>query len=123
MSDFRSKHTLEKRQALSKRIRDEHAERVPVILELAKRTRGSTQEMPPLKNEKVLVQTDSTVGKMILQIRASMNLRSDMALFLFVGRGVIPPTGALVGHIYERYKDADGFLYVTVTSESTFGGY
>ncbi len=27
-----------------------------------------------------------------------------------------------MSHIYEKYKDEDGFLYVTYSGENTFGG-
>jgi GABA(A) receptor-associated protein len=26
-----------------------------------------------------------------------------------------------MGHIYEKYKDEDGFLYITYSGENTFG--
>lgn len=106
---------------LAAKIRASHPERVPIILEVAKRTRGGGEDLPPLKNEKILVPAEYTVGKMMLQIRSQMALRPDTALFLFVGRGTLPATGALVGQVYDRYRDADNFLYVTIASESTFG--
>jgi hypothetical protein len=32
-------------------------------------------------------------------------------------------TAALMSHIYEKYKDEDGFLYITYSGENTFGGF
>lgn len=82
-----------------------------------------------------------------------MNLSSEKAIFLFVNKDVLPPTGtfsvleekkkkksfynfseycvanvefiaaALMSHVYERYKDEDGFLYVTYSGENTFGAF
>jgi len=46
---------------------------------------------------------------------------TEKSLFLFVNYNSMPPTGATIGSIYEEHKDADGFLYITYASESTFG--
>ncbi len=122
MSNFREQNSLEKRLALSKLIRDKHPDRVPVLLTIAKsNSHSKNQLLPQPKNEKILVPTDYTIGKMMFQIRSQLNLRPDTALFLFVGKGILPPTGALVGTIYDRFKDEDQFLYITVASEATFG--
>jgi GABA(A) receptor-associated protein len=78
----------------------------------------------------------------VFEIRQHMKLSSEKAIFLFVNKDVLPPTGtypfityhfpsnrtecllaaALMSHIYEKYKDEDGFLYVTYSGENTFGG-
>lgn len=70
-----------------------------------------------------------------------MKLSPEKAIFLFVNN-TLPPTGNLirvrkyqtnnynhshhtladlVSNIYERYKDEDGFLYITYSGENTFG--
>lgn len=121
MSKFRTDNTFEKRLLLSSKIRAQHPNRVPVVLDIAKSTRSSSEQLPTPKNEKILVPCEYTIGKMMFQIRSQLQLRPDTALFLFVGKGTLPPTGALVGQVYERYKNEDGFLYFTIASESTFG--
>ncbi len=78
--------------------------------------------------------SDITVGKFVFEIRKHMKLSPEKAIFLFVDN-VLPPTGsvfarffflilfaaALMSQIYERYKDADGFLYMVYSGENTFG--
>ena len=88
-----------------------------------------------------LVPADITVGKFVYEIRKHMKLSPEKAIFLFVNN-VLPPTGKnippfaantnphdtpplstaeLMSHIYNKYKDADGFLYITYSGENTFG--
>lgn len=55
-------------------------------------------------------------------LRARLVLESYQAIYLTVGSGVIlAPISAALGDLYERYHDADGFLYVAYTLENTFG--
>ncbi len=34
---------------------------------------------------------------------------------------IIPPNNNFIGEIYNDLKDEDGFLYITYSSENTFG--
>ena len=54
-------------------------------------------------------------------IRKRLKLTSDKSIYLFINEKIIPTTSALLGEIYEKYKDEDGFLYISYGGESTFG--
>ena len=53
-------------------------------------------------------------------IRKRLRLPSEKAIFIFIG-GVIPPSSQLLADVYEFYRDYDGFLYITYSTENTFG--
>lgn len=53
-------------------------------------------------------------------IRKRLKLAAEQAIFLFVN-GVIPPTSDLLSAIFDEHKDEDGFLYITYSTENTFG--
>lgn len=53
-------------------------------------------------------------------VRKRISLPPEKAIFVFV-KNSLPPTAALMSAIYEKNKDADGFLYVTYSGENTFG--
>jgi hypothetical protein len=53
-------------------------------------------------------------------VRKRLSIKPEIALFLFIN-GTIPPSAEFIQTIYERYKDEDGFLYVTYSFENTFG--
>ena len=50
-------------------------------------------DVPDIDKKKYLVPSDITVGKFVYEIRKHMNLSPQKAIFLFVGNGVLPPTG------------------------------
>ncbi|CAG9462628.1 unnamed protein product [Pedinophyceae sp. YPF-701] len=112
---FRQEHPLEKRRAEAERIRDKYPDRIPVIVEKAERS-----DIPDIDKKKYLVPSDLTVGQFVYVIRKRIRLNPQQAIFIFVNN-VLPPTAALMASIYEDYKDPDGFLYVTYSSENTFG--
>ncbi len=77
-------------------------------------------DAPDIDKKKFLVPSDITVGKFVYEIRKHMKLSPEKAIFLFVNN-VLPPTAELMSHIYAKYKDEDGFLYITYSGENTFG--
>lgn len=120
MSSFKKSHSVEKRRLIAQRIKVKYEDRVPVIVERA--SDRSAKNIPPLEKSKFLVNTDTTVGKFLFEIRKQLSLRPESALFLFVGNGVLPPTAALMGQVHERFQDKeDGLLYFQLSSENTFG--
>merc|ERR1712125_54542 len=106
---------LDKRMQVSKRIREKYSDRIPVIVEKAAKS-----DVPDIDKKKYLVPSDITVGKFVYEIRKHMKLSPEKAIFLFVNN-VLPPTAELMSHIYDKYKDEDGFLYITYSGENTFG--
>lgn len=62
------------------------------------------------------------MGQFVYVVRKRISLPPEKAIFVFV-KNSLPPTAALMSAIYEKNKDADGFLYVTYSGENTFGGW
>merc|ERR1711943_2583 len=113
---FKQEHPFEKRAEVAARIREKYSDRIPVIVEKAPKSTA-----PDIDKKKFLVPCEITVGKFVFEIRKHMRLSPEHAIFLFVGN-TLPPTAALMSHIYERYKDEDGFLYCLYSGENSFGG-
>jgi len=53
--------------------------------------------------------------------RQRIKLAPEQAIFLFVDNGTLPPSVAALQNVYDKYKDEDGFLYMTYSGENTFG--
>jgi len=115
---FKSEASFEKRQELCNRIRTQYKDRIPIIVELAK-----SNNLLTLNRKKFLVPSDISVGGFLGELRKQTSVRSDEALFIFCGNGngILVPTSENIAHIYEKYHDEDGFLYITVALENTFG--
>lgn len=115
MEDFQKRYDFEQRINESKRIREKYPDRVPVIVEKSKNS-----DVDNIDKRKFLVPNDLTIGQFLYTIRKRIKLAPEKALFIFVN-GTLPPTAALISHVYKEHKDNDGFLYVMYSTESTFG--
>merc|ERR1712057_108779 len=113
--DFKSQHKFEKRKAEAERIRRKYPDRIPVICEKAKKS-----DIPAIDKKKYLVPADLTVGQFIYVIRKRIELTAEKAIFIFVNN-TLPASASVMSQIYKEHKDADGFLYMTYSGESTFG--
>jgi GABA(A) receptor-associated protein len=115
MTSFKEKYDFSKRKMQVDRITEKYPTRIPLIVEKNKKS-----SVPDLDKGKFLVPSDLTVGQFLHIVRKRINLTSEQALFIFI-KNTIPPTSAPLNSLYEKYKDEDGFLYITYSGENTFG--
>ncbi|KAL9263018.1 Autophagy-related protein [Drosera capensis] len=114
-SSFKSEKPFEKRQADALFLIETYPDRVPVIVERAQRS-----DVPGIDKPKYLVPKDISVGQFVHVIRRRIKVSAEKAIFIFV-KNTLPVTSDLMSAVYEKYKDEDGFLYMTYSGESTFG--
>ena len=110
---FKRNNTLEKRKEKSSSIMKKYTDRVPVICQ-------TSNDLPDLDNYKFLVPGELSAANLNYVIRKRIKLEKDKALYFFIGKTLMPST-ILCSQLYERFKDEDGFLYVYICCESTFG--
>ena len=115
MKTFREKYHFENRLQESTRIMEKYPARVPIIC-----SKHARSNIPEIDKQKYLVPSDLTMGQFVFVIRKRIKLDPAKALFIFVNNQ-LPPTASLVSIVYDRHKDADGFLYVEYSGENTFG--
>ena len=100
---------------LSERIIKKYPARIPIIV-----CKDKNCKLVDIDKQKFLVPRDMNLGQFIYIIRKRIKLESSQALFIMVNNTLSPATLNL-GEIYEKQKDKDGFLYITYSSENTFG--
>ncbi len=54
-------------------------------------------------------------------IRKRINLPENDSLYFFVNGKNLLKADTLMSEVYHKRKDADGFLYITYTDETTLG--
>lgn len=109
--NFRNNNSLQKRIDLSMDILKKYPDKIPIIAE----GRGIS-----LNKCKFIVNKSSEFSYFMIILKKFVNLKPDQAVFIFINNS-IPPGNESIGSIYQKHKDKDGFLYCTITTESTFG--
>ena len=113
---YKDRVPFQDRKTVSDRIINEHPNRIPVIAECCE----ALQRDHPLPKNKFAVPYDLTLAQFMFVIRKNMALKPEFALFAFINNR-LHPTSALMGTIYADEKTDDGFMYVEIFQESTFG--
>lgn len=111
-SVYKKTFDLKYRKNEYKKVKNKYPDRIPVILEGIEL---------PMNKRKYLVPNDITFSEFTWILRGKkLKLKPEEAIFLFVNNTLIP-SNTLLSSVYEENKDEDGFLYVIITKESTFG--
>ena len=112
-SNFKKQITLEKRLEQSKLIMKKYPNRIPVICDVSNR-------LPKLDKHKYLIPEDLCSETFMSIIRRRIKLKPEYAMYFFVGDKILQ-ANIYMSEIYNKNKDEDGFLYIYVCAESTFG--
>lgn len=112
---FKQEYTFEDRCCETNRILIKYPDRIPVVCEKA-----NQKNLPDIDKKKYLVPWGITIGQFIYVIRKRMSLKSEEAIFLFIGNSMYSSC-SVIGELYNSNKDADGFLYIQYAKENTFG--
>ncbi|KAL6598653.1 ubiquitin-related domain-containing protein [Neocallimastix sp. 'constans'] len=97
---YQKQHSFEKRQMKSKQLSEKYPDKIPCIVEKVKNS-----EIMDIEDNKFLIPNTYTF---------------EEALYIFIGE-IMPNDTEIMSSIYEKYKNEDGFLYITYGGESTFG--
>ena len=69
---------------------------------------------------KYIVPSDHTLSQLLSIIRDKIELTSHEAIYLLVNN-TLPVPSNTIGQLYDDNKAEDGFLYMKMTRENTFG--
>ena len=111
INDFRSQK-LENRIKISERIMSKYPQRVPIIVD-------SNKEIYLDKN-KYIVPNDLTVGQFMYILKKRIHIKYEQSIFLLCNNELIMNT-EVINDLFYKQKDYDGFLYIIISLENTFG--
>ena len=115
MNNFKNSKSEKDRLNESSKIIDKYPDRLPIVVE-----KSSKSKINDIDKNKYLVPKEMTLGQFLYVIRKRIKLDPSEALFFFVNNILCSNTQNM-NEIYNTYKDKDGFLYITYSSENTFG--
>ncbi|KAG2393655.1 hypothetical protein C9374_007186 [Naegleria lovaniensis] len=114
---FKEQKSLTERIEESRKVREKYPDRVPVICEKS----AVEKDLPSIDKNKYLVPADLNVSQFVMVVRGRLSVDETTSLFFFVGKDVLLMQTDLMGSIYEKYKDEDGFLYISYSGQNTLG--
>lgn len=115
MNSFKEKNPLSKRLSMSKNISEKYSgNKIGIIL-------STPSKDLEIQKDKYITDSSIQISQFMMMIKKFVILKPDEAIFLFVGNDTIPASTELLSNIYQKFKDEDGFLYITLVKESTFG--
>ena len=111
ITDFR-KQKKEERIQISQKIMSKYPRRVPIIVDCKKEIN--------LDKKKYIVPNNLTVGQFMYILKKRINIDHTQSIFLLCNNQLVINT-ELINNLYIKQKDYDGFLYIIITLENTFG--
>ncbi|XP_061582291.1 microtubule-associated proteins 1A/1B light chain 3C [Cololabis saira] len=117
MMPFKQRKCLATRKDEVCNILSKFPNKLPVIVERYIRE----QTLPLLDKTKFLVPFELTLGQFLCLLRNKIALESSESLFLLVAERSMSCMSSSMGEVYTRYRDMDGFLYITYASQEMFG--
>lgn len=115
--EFKMLNSYEKRRVESARLKEKYSDKIPIIIEKS----DTSAQLPNIDKQKFLMQREITIGQLLYIIRSKINLDQSESIFLLVNNNTFPSTTATIGNVYDEHGDKDGFLYITYSSQQTFG--
>lgn len=112
--NYKKSYTFEHRLKKSTDIMLKYPKLIPVIIE-----KYNDNIDDNIKN-KYIISKDAKFGILANLIRESLVLDRSKALFFYTNNKLIN-INDLISVLYDKYKDADGFLYIEYALENTFG--
>ena len=114
---FKYQYSLKDRIFESNRVLEKYPTKIPIICE---RSNHPGSNCPLIDKNKYLVERDLTLGQFQYVIRKRLKLTPEKAIFLII-KNNIPATTQIIGDLYEKNKNEDGFLYINYSYENVFG--
>jgi GABA(A) receptor-associated protein len=111
MADYKKLKNVDIRKCESSKLLKKYNNKIPIIINVSD---------IPITERKFLVPNDITIQDFIYILRKRIKLTPEQSIFIFINNN-LPPMNVLISEIYKNHCDEDGFLYISLHKENTFG--
>ena len=91
-----------------------HKNKIPLIIKVPEQNNIEFDKL------KYIVPEDITIQQFSLILNKYIKNNKNQSIIMFINN-TLPVSSQTIGSLYNTYKDSDGFLYITVRKENTFG--
>ena len=91
-----------------------HQNKVPIIIQIPEKLSIDFDKL------KYIVPIDITLQQFHCILNKYIKKNEKQSIIMFINN-TLPISSESIGSLYNKYKDKDGFLYITVRKENTFG--
>tara|TARA_B100001094_G_scaffold333260_1_gene409968 strand:- start:5425 stop:5769 length:345 start_codon:yes stop_codon:yes gene_type:complete len=98
----------------SKKILEKYPDKIPLIIEKSENCEYT------IEKNKYLIPKDIKIQQLFYIIRKRIKIKDSEAIFVYINKK-LPSSSSYISEIYDTNKDEDGFLYITYSTENTFG--
>lgn len=106
------KQKLEERIQISDKIKLKYKNRIPIIVDSDKDIK--------LDKNKYIVPDNLNIGQFIYILKKRISIKAEQSIFLLCNNILVSNT-ELIRNLYNKNKEYDGFLYIIIALENTFG--
>lgn len=117
MERFKKDNKFEKRKTDTKNVMTKYPSKIPVYLSRGRMNRT----MEEYDKRKFLVGDNMKLISFLNIVRKNYGIESSKSLYLMINDKVLVDNVSSMGIIYDKYKDEDGYLYISYYEENVFG--
>uniref|UniRef100_A0A7E4UW56 Autophagy-related protein n=1 Tax=Panagrellus redivivus TaxID=6233 RepID=A0A7E4UW56_PANRE len=105
------------RKSEAQNYKNHHEDMIPIICERF----HHEKRIPPLPNCQFLLPKHATVGQLQALIKRNLGDFAGMAVYLLIANEFLPCLTENLSQLYRDHRDQDGFLYISYSSEDSYG--
>ena len=127
MSSYKNSVSFNAGREATKNILTKYPDKCPIYLTFDSKLK--LRQKTGTNFNKYIINNNLTIGQYMQVLRKRVELGDKLALTLFINiykndkltNTILPTLTMSVEQAYNDYKDEDGFLYMTLVAENTFG--
>jgi len=127
MSSYKNSVSLAVRKESTNNIISKYPDKCPIYLTFDNKI--NLKSRPGANFNKYIINNCITVGQYLVILKKRIDMNEKMSVTLFINKfngnklvnTILPTMSSTMGEIYNGHKDDDGFLYMHLVSENTFG--